>query len=55
MSPDEGKAHDEASSLRREQTPGNIYQGIDQGIAINQDGLNDSPNVWTWMGGQKQS
>lgn len=27
-------------------------QGIEQGVAINQDGFNDSPDVWTWMGGR---
>lgn len=51
--PDEGKSQDEAASRSREHL-GTFTesQGIEQGVAINQDGFNDSPDVWTWMGGR---
>lgn len=52
-SPDEGKSQDEAAFQSREHL-GTFTesQGIEQGVAINQDGFNDSPDVWTWMGGR---
>lgn len=53
MSPDEAKAQDKAASRSREHL-GTLTesQGIEQGVAINHDGFNDSPDVWTWMGGR---